>query len=307
MFDIKAIMASYGFHIIGEVNYNTENCQRFRSVHKPHGEKDLFLFLHGDRGATFGDWHDPSNWPTWWNKSNKLTINDLKDRIEYLEEVKIRKNEMRLIAIERAFNFWEANYVSHYIDQNPYALKKRINTYYARGINHYRYIRDILLIPIADIDMQFKSVQIIKANGFKRLWKGTSQKGNMIWLSEKLENDYSGSIRICEGYATGCSIYEAIGGPVVCAINASNLVNVAVQLRAKFVNAKLKICADNDQWGKENVGLKYGKEALMRTGATLHYPDFSGVDISTQPTDFNDLMCLTNIEAVENQLILIRK
>lgn len=69
----------------------------------------------------------------------------------------------------------------------------------------------------------------------------------------------------------------------------------------------IRICADDDRWGKENIGMKVAVNASKLHAATLSWPDFSKLDISDKPTDFNDLMCLAGIEEVENQLILIRK
>jgi putative DNA primase/helicase len=113
------------------------------------------------------------------------------------------------------------------------------------------------------------------------------------------------TVRICEGWATACSIYEAVGAPVVCAFNADNLVNVSILLRRKYVFSSFQICADNDIHLKENIGLKYGREAAKLIGASLHYPIFSE-GISGKLTDFNDLFCHAGIEEVERQIIIVR-
>ena len=129
----------------------------------------------------------------------------------------------------------------------------------------------------------------------------------MIWLSPEPSLDYKGVIRICEGWSTGCTIYSITKSPVVCALNAYNLPKIAVLIGRKYHDAFGKICADNDQWGKENVGLIQGRLAAGATGMSLHYPIFDGMETSRKPTDFNDLFLMTDGEQTKRQLILIRK
>jgi putative DNA primase/helicase len=168
-------------------------------------------------------------------------------------------------------------------------------------------IRSWLLVPVHDIDHNFVTLQIIKPDGFKRLWKGTSQKNNMMWLCDlPLDKRYEGIIRVCEGYATGCTIREITKSPVVCAINANNLLNTVVQLRQNFIHADIRICADNDAYGEINSGLLHGKNAAKRTGSTLYFPTFEGCCIDKKPTDFNDLFILAGKDLVKEILSIPR-
>jgi putative DNA primase/helicase len=301
--ELEDKMHDRNFHIRGKINYHAfGKWQRFSDATKGKRAKDLFvLIFEGLRGATFGDWHYPDDWYTHWNGAlPKPTVNDMNEIKKQQDIRRVEQNYERAKHEWRAKEFFHKFYCSEYTDEHPYVLRKRIRAYYSRQV------RSWLLVPVRDIDYQFKTVQIIKPNGFKRLWKGTSQLNNMIWLSEPLEHSYDGVIRICEGYATGCTIYEAIGSPVICAINANNLVATTILLRRKFVKATIRICADNDQWIKDNVGLKYAREAIKLTGASLTYPTFDHLKYEEKPTDFNDLMCLNGIEDVERQLMLIK-
>jgi putative DNA primase/helicase len=49
-----------------------------------------------------------------------------------------------------------------------------------------------------------------------------------------------------EGWATGATLHEATGLPVVVAFNAGNLLLVAKLIRREYPAARLVICADND-------------------------------------------------------------
>jgi len=304
MDDIKSVMASYGFYIIGDINYNNFRCQRFKNAKKPSRGRDIFLYLHQDKGATFGDWHDKDNHVTWWqNKGERPTPREYQIRQAHIAEMEKKRYLIRCHAISRAFNLWSASYISSSCENHPYVINKRITPYYGRQIKHCRWLKDCLLIPIRDIHYNFMGVQIIKSNGFKRLWKGTSQKENMIWLCELLPDHYRGTIYICEGYSTGCTIHEAMNSPVICAINANNLSLVCQSLKKKFPLATLMICADNDTWGQENTGIKCAITAMEFSGAIMRRPSFANFDVSKKPTDFNDLLCLGGMEIVRNQII----
>ena len=163
------------------------------------------------------------------------------------------------------------------------------------------------MLPMHDIDGDIQSLQFIHQNGFKQFKTGAATSEGMIWLDGWQPRNFAGVIRLCEGWSTGCTIYSITKSPVVCALNAWNLVKVANLFKRYYHDALIKICADNDQWGKENVGLEQGIIASSITGFSLHYPTFDGLDISNKPTDFNDLLALTDVGCVKKQLILIRR
>lgn len=301
-------IAQHGFPIdTNQINWQSTAIQRFKNIKRPK-QKDLFLRIHHDfLGANFGDWHDQSQWVVWrWKQNKPLSIVDRQDNDHQRLLYEQRKSRERSHAIKRLTILW--NEYCHEIDiDNPnipihnYIRQKRIRPLYARSC------RSVIVLPVRDIDYDLVSLQFIKVDGFKRFKHHAQFKDAMVWLSEPLPEGYSGDIRICEGWATGCTIYDAIGAPVVCAMSAGNLVSVATQLRKKYPHAWLKICADNDQWGSDNVGIHYAVEAAKATNATIYWPEFNGLDCSKKPTDFNDLQCLAGIEAVENQLLFLRK
>lgn len=185
--------------------------------------------------------------------------------------------------------------------QHHYVLRKGIYPHTAR------LVRGMLVLPICDIEGDIQSLQFIRKNGFKQFKTGAPTAEGMIWLGGHQSPDFSGVIRLCEGWSTGCTIYSATKSPVVCALNAYNLVKVARLFRTYYTKAHVKICADNDQWGKKNVGLDCGNQASKENGFALHYPVFEGDHTFTKPTDFNDLYLLGGADALRRQLITIRK
>lgn len=137
------------------------------------------------------------------------------------------------------------------------------------------------------------NLQTINANGDKRFIKGGAVKGCYCPMVHG-EQDF-GSLMLCEGYATGMSLYQAFNGktPVFAAFNAANLVPVGHLLRHRFPNAHIIICADDDadtaqrlyekalQDGKNpssplefNAGIKYANETARAIGATVITPKF---------------------------------
>jgi len=307
IYQLTIAMKEANLFISGNINQNTNKIQRFKSTKNMNGGLDIFVIVHFEKGASFGDWRDRDSWVTWWkDKEFKL---DKAQQYEYIlkrEEFEREKLRRQKIAVSRANNFWVNTPSDELVYNHPYIVKKQINPYYAKAIEKKRWIKGVLLLPMRDVDYQLKGVQIIKSNGFKRPWKGTTYKNNMIWICCPLPEDYKDIIRVCEGYATACSIYKVTGDPVVCALNSYNLINVVNLLRKKYVHALIRICADNDTWGKENVGIKCAKEAMITSNATISFPEFSANLSHLKLTDFNDLLIHEGEEITRNQLILIR-
>lgn len=226
---------------------------------------------------------------------------ELRQERERIDQERAREQSK---AIMKCRGFFDRCYGG--AERHPYAIKKRIVPYTARTV------RGMLVVPVRDIDFEIQTLQFIKqaslhSNNFKQFKTGAPSKNGMIWLCNPLQPDYSGVIRICEGYSTGCTIRQITNSPVVCALNAAALPKVAVLLRRKYQHANLKICADNDQWGKENTGLNYAFEADLLANAVVYWPEFDGLNVSKKPTDFNDLFVLSDRETVKKQLILVRK
>ncbi len=299
-------MEKVGIYIEGDINWMSREFQRFSCKNYRNKKKHLFVVLLNG-GASFGDWRDPSSWKTVWEQSWRDLNKEEKIRRE--ESIFRLKRERELLQSHAIFRSslllnhrtWHGETCMAATIDNAYAAKKKVNPYYGLQLRSY------LILPIIDIHHNLQSLQYIKPNGFKQFKKNASPKNGMVWLSEPLPKDYRGVIRVCEGYATGCSIYESIGGPVVCALSASNLESIAIQLRTKYVLSQIKICGDNDYCNKQNIGLHHARRAAIFVGGTLHYPIFEESHAPNKPSDFNDLFCLKGIEETEKQLLITRK
>lgn len=161
-----------------------------------------------------------------------------------------------------------------------------------------------LLVPLYDIDGNFKSLQYIFPDGKKLFASGTSTSGAFFTIG-KISPDKP--ILLCEGLATGISIHTFTINengkyndlPVICAMNCGNLPSVARSLRKKYPNNKIFICADNDTKNEQrlknglinatNPGLFYASSIVRDNLADgIIIPSFLD---DSKGSDWNDYYC----------------
>ena len=139
---------------------------------------------------------------------------------------------------------------------------------------------ECLLVPLRDADGVLWSLQTIDAQGQKRFATGGRVKGLFHAIGAPC-----GRIVVCEGVATGASLYAALKdsvGPhlVACAMTAGNLEPVAVALARKYPGPVLTIAADNDTQTPGNPGVTAARAAAQAVGARVLIPP--------GPGDWND-------------------
>ena len=172
----------------------------------------------------------------------------------------------------------------------------------------FRWLDDALLVPIVDA----KNGKVISLQGMllnadggidKRYLKNGRKRGGYHIIGRV--PGPGEVLAFCEGYATGATIHELTGWPVMVCFDASNLPVVASLMREAFPLAAFIICADNDAWTKagdiNNPGLHYAEAAAKETRGLVIAPQFQ--DTSTRPTDFNDLAELEGAHAARAQLL----
>lgn len=157
-----------------------------------------------------------------------------------------------------------------------------------------------LLIPLYDSTGSMTGVQRIAPDGTKRFPLGFAKKGCFAWLDGAQE-----TVLICEGYATACSLHAATGYAVVAALDAGNLPEVAPVIKQVLPQARIIICADNDQWTQKqgrpwNPGMEYARRAAIAVGGSVISPSFR--DLAGNPTDFNDLQVREGLDEVRQQV-----
>lgn len=220
------------------------------------------------------------------------------------EQATAERQQKRAKAAERARGIWDqAEDLEG--DEHPYLKRKGVQAFGLRIGKDWRG-NDALLVPIRDIDGHLTSLQSIYANDNPELGRDRDYlPGGQKWGCFHLIGGRAGQpqvVIVAEGYATGASCYQAAGFPVGVAFDAGNLPNVARAMREMFPLAVLVIAADNDQWKKTpNAGIHYARQAASSASGVVVVPEFA--DLSTNPTDFNDLHALEGLDAVRRQIM----
>lgn len=188
----------------------------------------------------------------------------------------------------------------------------------ADGVIHRLAYSDALLVPIWSAPGRLSSLQAI----FATRCIGAPPRGDA--RDTRRDKDYlrdgrkaacyhvigtiaadTHTVLICEGYATGATLHEVLGLPVMVAFDCGNLSAVAGLLRNKLPGARVVICADNDAFTHRedgtvwNPGLECGQAAAKAVAGILAAPVFADVD--GEPTDWNDLAAREGADAVRQQ------
>jgi len=270
-------------------------------VEKRGDKAGWYVFYDGDICAgAFGNWKTDLN-EKWCSKSSRDLTEE--ERTEYARKTELAKQQREQLKIQlnaearqRALKIWEN---SNSVITHPYLERKGIVNY---GL---RESQGNLVIPLRDESGDIQSLQFITPE------KDTSTREKNFLKNGKIEGcsftiNGGNSLMICEGYSTGCSIHQATGATVVCAMNAGNILPVAKLVRAKCPTAQITICADNDRFKAGNRGVTAATEAAKAINAKLVVPNFDTVHGGDDPelkfTDFNDLATAGGIELVRQQI-----
>ncbi len=145
-----------------------------------------------------------------------------------------------------------------------YLQKKAVPAY---GV---RLLRQQIVVPLRDVNGVLHSLQFIGEDGRKTFLTGGRKRGcyHAIGRPET-------ALCICEGYATGATIYQSTAIATAVAFDAGNLQPVAMALRRKFPRLTFVIAADNDTETPGNPGLTAATAAARAIGAGLAVPKFS--------------------------------
>lgn len=257
--------------------------ERFDTVKR--GDKCGWYVAHVTRWgmvARFGDWREgyPHKWTSF--EENSLSRADLAEfrqlQQQQDQERKAEREKLAESARNQAVSVWgKAQPASH---AHPYLVRKQVQ---AHGI---RQDGNKLLIPLTDLSGYLHNLQTITPDGTKRFLFGGRKRGLCFLLGGKLAK--SDMVYLCEGYATGASLYEAYHLPVLVAFDAGNLLPVAQSFRRQFIDLPLTVCADNDRKGAINTGLTKAREVCAKvTGTQIIIPEFPN-HAPLELSDFND-------------------
>lgn len=153
-----------------------------------------------------------------------------------------------------------------------------------------------LVVPAHDRDGKTWTVQRIDGEGRKGFEPDGRLTGNYYVAVEPNRSLPNQPIIIAEGWATAATIQRAVGGTVVTAFTAGNLLAVAEEMRAQHPDRPIIIAGDNDHvkanelhpttgLPKGNRGLDAAREAAEAVNGYAAVPQFDAAD---RGTDWND-------------------
>ena len=249
--------------------------------------------------GAFGSWKDDISL-TWCSKANYELSREEMERVrERQRQAQAHREAERASLAQEAACRAVAIYSDSQeaTDAHPYLQKKQVGAF--GGVRLGK--RGVLLVPMYNREARLVGLQSVFADGKKRFLFGQQKQGAFTILDGDRSTMY-----LCEGYATGASIHMATGCAVAVAFDAGNLEPAAHELKEVFPQSTLVIAADNDRWTTRpdgtpwNVGLEKARALGAKLGIAVVEPEFK--DLSSKPTDFNDLHILEGVEEVRRCL-----
>ena len=269
---------------------------RYRIKGDKGGKNNGWFALYANMGivaGAFGNWK-VSGSHTWCSRAkHEISLAEREAlRLKYEQVKESRIAEQKKIwaeAREKAAHLISVS--GNAGPEHPYLINKGVKSF---GL---RKLKKMLVVPVRSADGTVNSLQFIQEDGTKRFLTGGEIVGGYYAIGKPKD-----ILLICEGYATGASLFEATGYAVAVAFNAGNLLAVAVALRKKFQNLTIIVCADNDVATEGNPGLSRAKEAAEQINgmiAVAKFLDSDSIDGKVL-TDFNDLHRLYGLSAVKS-------
>jgi putative DNA primase/helicase len=262
-------------HMDGEIH-------RFDGVRQRGHKKNCWYVAHREPVPVLvgGDWATALGFK-YVHASKPISYTErslINSRIREMKEQRKRADEQKQSkAAINARSEWNE---SEPVNQHPYLKAKQVQGYRLR-VNE----AGILLIPVTDGE-HIHSLQYIQPDGGKMFLPGGKVKGHFYPIGMA---DMPERILICEGVATGLTLYEDMQCPVIVAFNAGNLAPVAESIRWKYPESGILICGDNDHATERNPGRTEAMKAAVRCFGDWTVPDFTGLNAGPKDTDFNDL------------------
>ena len=297
-------------HELGEQGFDMWNAwsSMGSSYNAKHCKSQWKSFKSG-KGRTIGTfmYHAMNSGFKFDERAQRVSPHIIQQRKERQKQLEIEaKQEEQRIAQQQAKSANKAQLLwsqSKEVESHEYLTKKdtmvhglRLGQWVYKNENNELITENNALIVPLSLNDEIVSLQAIFPCGTKKLLYGAKKQGVHF-----IFGDYTPTILICEGWATGATLHEATQLMTFVAIDAGNLEHVAKYVRRKYPLCRIKICADNDQYGKSNTGIKSANKAACSVDADVVYPIFE--DLSSKPTDFNDLYHESGYNAVYERVI----
>lgn len=237
------------------------------------------LYLDGIPSGVFGSWR--AGFSQTWCARNRADLSpgeraELARRMEAARAARDAEQRQRHAeSAARAADLWAKSRPAD--PHHPYTVKKNVRTHGARQLGAR------LVLPVTTVAGSLVSLQFIAADGGKMLLAGGRKRGCCIVVADPPNPS---RVIVCEGWATGASLAEADpAARVLAAVDAGNLMPVAVAVRDHWPNADIVIAGDAD-----DVGRRAAHAAAHAAGGLVLIPSIEG-------QDWNDAMAGAEVAA----------
>lgn len=262
----RQAMNDAGIHYSGEIVADGRLHRFHIDGHKPGSLNGAYvLHLDGVPAGWFSDFTTGLS-QTWRADTGKLTHQEIiaqQARVDELKRMReIELHERHENAAAKARYLWDCARPAN--SHHPYLAKKKVKPY------NLRQIRESLVIPLFSQPRRLVNLQFISPGGDKRFLSGGRKHGCFFHIGERTKE-----ILLCEGFATGASLYEETGKRAIVAFDAGNLLSVAKNIRGLAPDAEIILCGDHDLSG---VGQRAANEAALAVDGKVLIPPVAGMD-----------------------------
>ena len=254
--------------------------------------------LDADFVCLYGNWRTALEQKFTSYNTNEMTVAQKRDLQVKVEEAQLRREEAKKTKQDEVALYVKDKFAkAGEVKEHKYLTDKRVENHGLRLTS-----TNNLMIPLHTIIKssdtgllvsRIRSLQYIFPDGTKKFASGGEVRGNIFLIG--VEHHLLPTLEtlvICEGYATGASIYEATGLPCAVVFSANFCLTATTRLRA-ITNSKFLLALDNDTSG---VGEKCANEvASAVSNCMVRLPSVIG--------DFNDLANAKGKEQLKLELL----
>lgn len=271
-------MTAFGLIVTEPIHFD-EQYHRCPTQAKPEKQNGWYIACASPFYVRFGDWQTGHSFK--WSPTSKASLSEEeKQAITKQRELAQREREQMYIEVAQ---YAKDIYLTAYQceDNHPYLVKKGVKA--TIGLGELK--NGKIVIPALDKEGEISTLQFIDIYGEKRFLPRGRKKGCSFPIGEPANKKFP--LLIAEGYATGMSLHEATGYPVLVAFDAGNLLPVAEIARETDHERKIILCADNDIHPDKssNTGIEKATAAARHIGGYLAIPNMT----TGEKCDFNDL------------------
>jgi hypothetical protein len=149
------------------------------------------------------------------------SFGDAPEKAKALEQRNEAEQIRRAMAVKEAQAVWQGGVAVS--PDHPYLVRKGVEPHMAKQHSDGR-----LILPILDATGEIQSVQLIADDGEKKFLPGAPTASGRAYIGINM-----GRTILCEGFATGASIYDAIPDQVCVAYSLNNMERLARELHAE--------------------------------------------------------------------------